>query len=68
MANFYSAMAYPGSPLYAQARKDELSYQRHMQDIVSTLMKTLNLRIMLTASAILRFRDTVQFLSYERSI
>ena len=35
-----------------------LSYQRHMQDIVSTRMKHLNLRNnKLTASAILRFRD-----------
>ena len=58
MANFYSAMAYPGSPLYAQARKDGVELPKTYAGYSQHSYETLNLRNNnLTASAILRFRD-----------
>ena len=39
MANFYSAMAYPGSPLYAQARRDGTELPKNYLDIANILMK-----------------------------
>ena len=58
MANFYSAMAYPGSPLYLQAKKDSIdlpsSYSGYSQHSYDTLnMSNENL----TAAQILEFRD-----------
>ncbi len=58
MANFYSAMAYPGSPLYLQAKKDGIDlpstysgYSQHSYDSLN--MSNENL----TAAQILEFRD-----------
>lgn len=58
MVNVYSAMAYPGSPLYMDAKKNELclpnSYDGYSQHSYNTLnLATDNL----TASEILDFRD-----------
>ena len=39
MANFYCAMAYPGSPLYLQAKCQALICQKSMRDIVNILTK-----------------------------
>ena len=58
MVNFYSAMAYPGSPLFLEARKNGIElpstysgYSQHSYD-------TLNLSTTkLSASQILKFRD-----------
>ena len=58
MANFYSAMAYPGSPLYLQGKQDGIdlpySYSGYSQHSYDTLnMRNENL----TAAKILGFRD-----------
>jgi anaerobic magnesium-protoporphyrin IX monomethyl ester cyclase len=58
MVNFYSAMAYPGSPLFLEARKNGIElpstysgYSQHSYD-------TLNLSTTkLSAGEILKFRD-----------
>ncbi len=57
-ANFYSAMAYPGSPLYAQALAQGLAlpqtwtgYSQHSRDCLPLPTKHL------TAAEVLRFRD-----------
>jgi radical SAM superfamily enzyme YgiQ (UPF0313 family) len=59
MANFYSAMAYPGSPLYNQARIFNIdlptSYAGYSQHSYETLNLANN---QLTAAEILRFRAT----------
>ena len=44
MANFYSAMAYPGSPLYAQARKDGVELPKTYAGYSQHSYETLNLR------------------------
>jgi anaerobic magnesium-protoporphyrin IX monomethyl ester cyclase len=58
MANFYSAMAYPGSPLYLEAKKDGIDlpsgysgYSQHSYDTLN--MSNENL----TSAQILEFRD-----------
>lgn len=58
-ANFYSAMAYPGSPLYGQALLDGLplpkswtGYSQHSRDCLPLPTKHL------TAADVLRFRDS----------
>jgi anaerobic magnesium-protoporphyrin IX monomethyl ester cyclase len=58
MANFYSAMAYPGSPLYLEAKKDGIElpktytgYSQHSYDSLN--MSNGNL----TSAQILEFRD-----------
>ena len=58
MANFYSAMAYPGSPLYAQARREGAELPKNYAGYSQHSYETLNLRNnSLTAMEILRFRD-----------
>ena len=58
MSNMYSAMAYPGSPLYIQARKDGMilpdSYAGYSQHSYETLNMSNG---KLAASEILKFRD-----------
>ena len=58
MVNFYSAMAYPGSPLYLQAKKSGVKlpetyvgYSQHAYDTLNMANENL------TAAEILRFRD-----------
>ena len=58
MTNMYSAMAYPGSPLHGQAKRDGLSlpttysgYSQHSYDAINLSNKHLK------ASEILKFRD-----------
>ena len=68
MVNFYCAMAYPGSPLYLQAREngwelpnDYVGYSQHAYE-------TLNLsNDNLTAVEILEFRDKA-FVEYNSDI
>ena len=58
MVNFYSAMAYPGSPLYLNAKKNNIklpdSYSGYSQHSYETLNLPSNF---LSASEILKFRD-----------
>ena len=59
MANFYCAMAYPGSPLYAQAKREGYSLPSNYAGYSQHSYETLNLRNKhLTAAEILRFRDS----------
>ena len=58
MVNFYSAMAYPGSPLYLEAKKNNIllpqdysGYSQHSYDTQNLPSKNLS------AGEILRFRD-----------
>lgn len=58
MVNFYSAMAYPGSPLYLEAKKNNIllpenysGYSQHSYDTQNLPSKNLS------AAEILRFRD-----------
>jgi anaerobic magnesium-protoporphyrin IX monomethyl ester cyclase len=58
MVNFYSAMAYPGSPLYLDAKKNGIElpssysgYSQHSYDSLNTSNENL------TAAQILKFRD-----------
>lgn len=58
MVNFYSAMAYPGSPLYIEAKKNGIKlpssysgYSQHSYDSLNTRNEDL------TAAEILKFRD-----------
>jgi len=58
MANFYSAMAYPGSPLYLQGKQDGIdlpttysAYSQHSYDSLNMSNESL------TAAEILGFRD-----------
>lgn len=58
MVNFYSAMAYPGSPLYLEAKKSGIDlptsysgYSQHSYDSLNTSNENL------TAARILKFRD-----------
>ena len=58
MVNFYSAMAYPGSPLYLEAKKNGLNlpssysgYSQHSYDTLNTSNENL------TSAQILKFRD-----------
>ena len=59
MVNFYSAMAYPGSPLYLEAKKNGIDlpssysgYSQHSYDSLNISNENL------TAAQILKFRDT----------
>ena len=38
MVNFYCAMAYPGSPLYLQAKREGWKKAKHMRGTVNTLL------------------------------
>ncbi len=58
MANFYCAMAYPGSPLFAQARREGLELPEKYAGFSQHSYETLNLRNnQLTSAEILSFRD-----------
>ena len=58
MANFYSAMAYPGSPLYNQARIFNIELPKTYAGYSQHSYETLNLsNNQLTAAEILKFRD-----------
>ncbi len=58
MANFYSAMAYPGSPLHVQARRDGVELPKTYAGYSQHSYETLNLRNKnLSAMQILKFRD-----------
>ncbi|MDA9689853.1 B12-binding domain-containing radical SAM protein [Betaproteobacteria bacterium] len=58
MANFYCAMAYPGSPLFAEARKLGYQLPKSYAGFSQHSYETLNLRNKnLTAAEILTFRD-----------
>ena len=58
MVNFYSAMAYPGSPLYLDAKKNNVSLPYKYVGYSQHAYETLNMaNENLTAAEILRFRD-----------
>ena len=58
MANFYSAMAYPGSPLYLDAKKNGTSLPKNYSGFSQHSYETLNLPSKyLTSAEILGFRD-----------
>ena len=58
MVNFYSAMAYPGSPLFLQARKNGVKLPDTYVGYSQHAYETLNMaNENLTAAEILRFRD-----------
>jgi anaerobic magnesium-protoporphyrin IX monomethyl ester cyclase len=58
MVNFYCAMAYPGSPLYLQARRQGIALPETYAGYSQHSYETLNLANQyLDAAAILRFRD-----------
>lgn len=58
MANFYCAMAYPGSPLYNSARKTGLELPKVYSGYSQHSYETLNLRTdNLSSAEILKFRD-----------
>ena len=58
MANFYSAMAYPGSPLYLEAKKHNLLLPSNYSGYSQHSYETLNLPSKnLKAAEILKFRD-----------
>ena len=58
MANFYCAMAYPGSPLYLQAKMSGIDLPKKYAGYSQHSYETLNLSNKnLTASEILKFRD-----------
>jgi len=59
MANFYSAMAYPGSPLHLKARRDGTALPTEYEGYSQHAYGTLNLaNDNLSAKDILTFRDT----------
>lgn len=59
MVNFYCAMAYPGSPLYQEAKKKGYEFPRSYTGYSQHAYDTLNMRNGCLSSAdILRFRDT----------
>ncbi|CAK0769338.1 anaerobic magnesium-protoporphyrin IX monomethyl ester cyclase [Gammaproteobacteria bacterium] len=59
MANFYCAMAYPGSPLYNQACAQGIELPKTYSGYSQHAYDTLNMRNdKLSASEILRFRDS----------
>lgn len=59
MANFYSAMAYPGSPLFLEARKNGVPLPQNYSGFSQHSYETLNLPSKtLTAQQILSFRDS----------
>ena len=59
MANFYSAMAYPGSPLYNQAKIFNLDLPKSYAGYSQHSYETLNLsNNQLSAAQILQFRDS----------
>ena len=58
MANFYSAMAYPGSPLYLQGKQAGIDLPNTYSGYSQHSYDTLNMRNEnLTAAQILEFRD-----------
>lgn len=58
MANFYSAMAYPGSPLYIDARKNKLPLPAEYVGYSQHAYETHNLEnAHLSSAEILKFRD-----------
>jgi anaerobic magnesium-protoporphyrin IX monomethyl ester cyclase len=58
MVNFYSAMAYPGSPLYLQARQQNVKLPDTYVGYSQHAYETLNMaNENLSAAEILRFRD-----------
>ena len=58
MANFYSAMAYPGSPLYLQGKQGGIDLPNTYSGYSQHSYDTLNMRNEnLTAAKILEFRD-----------
>ena len=58
MVNFYSAMAYPGSPLYLEAKKDGIKLPTSYSGYSQHSYDTLNLSTSkLSAEQILKFRD-----------
>ncbi len=58
MANFYCAMAYPGSPLYSEAKQKGIELPSKYEGFSQHSYETLNLsNDNLTASEILKFRD-----------
>jgi anaerobic magnesium-protoporphyrin IX monomethyl ester cyclase len=58
MVNFYSAMAYPGSPLYLEAKNKNISLPSNYSGYSQHSYDTLNLPSNnLTAAEILKFRD-----------
>ena len=58
MANFYCAMAYPGSPLYLQAKMSGIELPKKYAGYSQHSYETLNLSNKnLTAAEILKFRD-----------
>ena len=58
MANFYCAMAYPGSPLYLQVRSSGIELPEKYVGYSQHSYETLNLSNKnLTAAEILKFRD-----------
>ena len=58
MVNFYSAMAYPGSPLFLEARKNGIELPSNYSGYSQHSYDTLNLSTTkLSASQILKFRD-----------
>jgi radical SAM superfamily enzyme YgiQ (UPF0313 family) len=58
MVNFYSAMAYPGSPLYRQAVKQNVELPKEYVGYSQHAYETLNMaNENLSAAEILRFRD-----------
>jgi radical SAM superfamily enzyme YgiQ (UPF0313 family) len=58
MVNFYSAMAYPGSPLYLEAKKNKIKLPNSYAGYSQHSYETLNLPSdSLTAAQILKFRD-----------
>ena len=59
MANFYSAMAYPGSPLYLQGKQNGIDLPNTYSGYSQHSYDSLNMRNEdLTAEEILKFRDT----------
>ena len=58
MANFYSAMAYPGSPLYLEAKKNNIPLPTNYSGYSQHSYETLNLPSKnLSSAQILKFRD-----------
>jgi anaerobic magnesium-protoporphyrin IX monomethyl ester cyclase len=58
MANFYSAMAYPGSPLYLEAKKDGIELPKTYTGFSQHSYDSLNMSNgNLTSAQILEFRD-----------
>jgi len=58
MANFYSAMAYPGSPLYLQAKSKGLELPKNYVGYSQHAYETLNIsNENLSSAEILKFRD-----------